>query len=177
PPLIEIGSGIYFRLPLAIGAVDLTPLELTRAYMVFPNRGHFLKEYIIEEVRIADGTILHKHQPAAPTDALSTDVADIMVEALRGVALFGTAKSTLSKLEQPVAGKTGTTNHYSDAWFCGFTPDITSCVWVGGKDKSVSLGNRETGGRVAAPAFRDFVTQYYKGRSPVSFNIATEPDK
>lgn len=177
PPLIEIGSGIYFRLPLAIGAVDLTPLELTRAYMVFPNRGRFLKEYIIEEVRLADGTTLHQHQQTESTDALSTDVADIMVEALRGVVLFGTAKSTLSKLEQPVAGKTGTTNHYSDAWFCGFTPDITSCVWVGGKDKSVSLGNRETGGRVAAPAFRKFVMEYYKGKEPVPFNIVTESNK
>ena len=89
----------------------------------------------------------------------------IMVEALREVTRIGTAKS-MSTIPQPTAGKTGTTNRFSDAWFLGFTPKITAGVWIGGKDKTESLGNRQTGGTVALPAFKYFISEFYRNKPP-----------
>jgi len=92
-----------------------------------------------------------------------------MVESLRGVVKFGTARS-LDSLLQPTAGKTGTTENYIDAWFVGFTPDITAAVWMGGPESyEKSLGDKETGSKVI-PAFRHVVENWYKGFEPSYFS-------
>ncbi len=170
--LISLDTAVRARLPIAFGGLDVMPLELARAYSVFPNNGVLItydKMYLVDHITDADGNTLFENNAVTTSQVIAPEIAHTMIEALRNVVTSGTAKTALSKLAQPVAGKTGTTNGYSDAWFCGFTPEITGCVWMGGKDKTESLGNKETGGRVAAPAFKYFVEQYYQGREPVQF--------
>jgi len=165
--LYEMGNRgqLYFRLPIAIGAADVTLLEMTRAYMVFANRGIFRGTAIVKFVTDRAGMELFSENPTEER-RISEDVADIMVLALREVNKTGTGRS-LSQLAQKSAGKTGTTNDFSEAWYIGFTPGehgITVGVWIGGKDKTVSLGSKETGGRVALPVFKKFIEEHCRDK-------------
>ncbi len=154
------GNALRFRLPIAIGAADLTLLELTRAYMVFPNGGAFMRDRIIDRITRKDGMPVYQFMRPELEPAIRCDVANAMVEVLREVTKRGTA-SSMKLIPQPTAGKTGTTNHFTDALFVGFTPTLTAGVWVGGKDKTVSLGYNEVGGKTALPAFKQFVGELY----------------
>lgn len=154
------GPVLRFRLPIAIGAADLTLLEMARAYMVMPNGGVFVPDHIVDRVTMPDGMPIYQFTTPQTHQALRADVANLLVEALQGVTTRGTA-SSMKTIKQPTAGKTGTTNGYRDTWFIGFTPSITAGVWVGGKDKTVSLGDRETGGKTALPAFKQLIGEWY----------------
>ena len=88
-------------------------------------------------------------------DVISAHTARVMVELLQGVVLHGTGFAA-SKLNHPLAGKTGTTNDFTDAWFVGFSPSMTCGVWVGFDEKK-TLGNKETGAQAALPIWMDFM--------------------
>ena len=118
-------------LSLALGAADLTLLDMTSAYSAFPNGGVRMQPYSILKISDRDGNQLEEGR-AEPEDAIRADTAFVMTNLLRGVVQRGTAGSA-AKLGWPLGGKTGTTDDYGDAWFIGFDPDITVGVWAATK--------------------------------------------
>ena len=148
-------------LSLALGAADLTLIDMTSAYSVFPNGGVRMRPYPILKISDRDGNVLEEMRPQ-PSDAIRADTAFVMTNLLRGVVQRGTAGSA-SKLGWPLGGKTGTTDDYGDAWFIGFDPDITVGVWVG-HDERKPIGHNETGGVAALPIWIEFMRAYIDTR-------------
>ena len=149
-----ITSPIPALLPVALGAADLSLYEQTSAYSVFPNDGVRIEPHYIVKVMDYEGHVLEQTFPDAK-DVVSAHTARTMVSLLQSVVQYGTAASA-AKLKHPLAGKTGTTNDYTDAWFVGFSPGITCGVWTGFDEKK-TLGPKETGGQAALPIWIDFM--------------------
>jgi penicillin-binding protein 1A len=142
-------------LPLALGAADLTLMEHTSAFTVFPDDGIHIEPHYIRRVTSYDGAVLEEPRPAV-TDVIPPDVARTMVAMLEEVVQFGTGVRA-KQLGRASAGKTGTTNDFTDAWYIGFTPQLTAGVWVGNDDKRISLGKKETGAQAALPIWLEFM--------------------
>src|SRR5271170_1087042 len=155
-----ISSPLPPYLPLALGAADLTLIEHTSAFTVFPDDGIHIEPHYIKRVTSYDGAVLEEPRPKV-NDVIPPDVARTMVAMLEEVVQFGTGVRA-KELGRPSAGKTGTTNDFTDAWYIGFTPQITAGVWVG-NDAHVSLGKKETGARAALPIWIEFMQQGMQG--------------
>jgi len=150
-------------LPIALGAGDGTLLEVTSAYTTFPNQGVRMKPFSVLTVKDRDGNLLEENR-AEPNDVIRADTAFVMTNLLRGVLVRGTAIRAASLAAQwPLAGKTGTVDDNTDAWFIGFDPDITVGVWVG-LDEKKSLGSQEQGALAALPIWMEFMKAYIDGR-------------
>jgi len=159
-------------LPLALGAADMKLEEHVSAFTVFPNDGIRIDPHMIRRVTSYDGALLEEAHPEVH-DVLSPDVARTMTAMLEEVIQFGTGIQAKA-LGRPAAGKTGTTQDYTDAWFVGFTPQITSGVWVGFDDKQISLGKKETGARAALPIWLEFMQGALAGMPALDFpNVVT----
>jgi len=154
-------------LPLALGAADLTLMEHVSAFTVFPDDGIHIEPHYIRRVTSYDGAVLEEPRPNV-TDVVSPDVARMMVAMLEEVVQFGTGVRA-KELARPSAGKTGTTNDFTDAWYIGFTPQLTAGVWVGNDDKRISLGKKETGARAALPIWLEFMEQAVQGTPAENF--------
>lgn len=141
-------------LPVALGAVELTLAEHTSAFSSFPNDGlRAIPRYVVK-VTDFDGNVLEQNAPVVQ-DVVAQRTARVMTHMLRDVVLHGTAVAA-NRLKVPVAGKTGTTNDFTDAWFVGFSPAITCGVWIG-FDTKKSLGEKETGAVAALPVWMSFM--------------------
>ena len=163
-----ITSRLVPNLPLALGASDLTLLEHTSAFTTFPNDGVHIAPRMVTRVTNYDGRLIDDF-PAEVTDVIPASTARIMVSMLREVFNSGTAISGKAfAAKYPVAGKTGTTNDFTDAWFLGFTPSLTCGVYVGFDDHR-TLGNKEEGARVALPIWLDFMGQILKDKPAEDF--------
>jgi penicillin-binding protein 1A len=150
-------------LPIALGAGDATLLEVTSAYTVFPNQGVRMKPYFVGKVQDRDGNLLEENR-SEPVDVIRADTAYVMTNLLRGVVVRGTAAAAGSLAsEWPIAGKTGTVDDNTDAWFIGFDPDLTVGVWIGFDEKK-SLGGAEQGSYAALPMWMEFMKAYIDGR-------------
>jgi penicillin-binding protein 1A len=141
-------------LPIALGAGEATLLEMVDAFATFANQGLRMKPFFVERITDRDGNVIEQATPRA-SDALRADTAFILTSLLRGVAERGTA-ARARRLGRPIAGKTGTTNDYTDAWFVGYEPSLAAGVWVGFDEKKDSLGPGEDGARAALPIWMDF---------------------
>ncbi len=161
-----ITSNIPPYLPVALGAVEVTPMEQTSAYSVFPSDGVHIMPRYITKVTDYEGRTLEENFPDVK-DVVSARTARIMTSMLREVVLHGTAIAA-SSLNYPLAGKTGTTNNFTDAWFVGFSPSITCGVWIGYDEKRF-LGAKETGARAALPIWMDFMKVALAGKDPGDF--------
>jgi penicillin-binding protein 1A len=152
-------------LPIALGAGDATLMDITSAYTSFPNQGVRMKPFSVLNVKDRDGNLLEENR-AEPTDVIRADTAYVMVNMLRGVlSLRGTgARAASLANEWPLAGKTGTVDDNTDAWFVGFDPDITVGVWIGNDDKRKSLGTAEQGSLAALPMWMEFMRGYIDAR-------------
>jgi penicillin-binding protein 1A len=148
-----ITSPLNPYLALSLGAFEITLAELVSGYSVFPNKGVRSKPYFIARVEDKDGNVLEENRPESE-EVLSPQTAYIMTYLMQGVVKEGTGVAA-SILNWPLAGKTGTTDKYSDAWFIGFSPTLCAGVWVG-NDRQVSLGERQTGAAAALPIWQDF---------------------
>jgi penicillin-binding protein 1A len=164
-------------LPVALGSAEITLIEQTSAYSVFPNDGVRVTPRYITRVTDYEGRVLEEDFPDVK-DAISSRTARIMTSMLREVALHGTA-SAAAKLPFPVAGKTGTTNDFTDAWFVGFSPSTSCGVWVG-YDEKKSLGAKETGAHAALPIWMNFMmaamsSKDMAGKDPGDFQPPPSP--
>jgi penicillin-binding protein 1A len=144
-------------LPLALGSADLTLMEHTSAFTVFPDDGIHIEPHYIRRVTSYDGAVLEEPRPEVK-DVVQPEVARTMTAMLEEVVQFGTGVRA-KELGRVSAGKTGTTNDFTDAWYIGFTPHITAGVWFGNDDKRISLGKKETGARAALPIWLEFMQQ------------------
>jgi penicillin-binding protein 1A len=156
-----ISSPLPPYLPLALGAADLTLMEHVSAFTIFADDGIHIQPHEIRRVTTYDGSILEEAHPNV-TDVIKPDTARTMVAMLEDVVQFGTGVRA-KELGRFSGGKTGTTNDFTDAWYIGFTPQITAGVWVGNDDKRVSLGSKETGARAALPIWLEFMQQGMQG--------------
>jgi penicillin-binding protein 1A len=162
-------------LPLAIGACEATPLEMATAFTVFPNLGIQPKPYFIRKIEDYDHAKKEQAEPKT-RKVLEPDVAEQTLGLLQDVVQNGTARAAKS-MNRPLGGKTGTTNDFTDAWFVGFSPSITTAVWVG-FDSKKSLGDKEAGAVVALPIWMQFMQEILKGKPVEQFSkveILTEP--
>jgi penicillin-binding protein 1A len=141
-------------LPIALGAGEATLMEMVGAFATFANQGLRMRPMLITRITDREGNVIEEDRPQA-RDAIRADTAYIMTSLLRGVVERGTAVRARS-LKRPIAGKTGTTNDFTDAWFVGFEPPLCAGVWVGFDEKKDSLGKDETGGHAALPIWMDF---------------------
>ncbi len=158
-------------LPLAIGACEATPLEMTTAFTVFPNLGVQPRPYFIRRIDDYDHIKKEETQPQTHR-VIDPEIAEKMLGLLQNVVQNGTAKAAKS-LGRPLGGKTGTTNDFTDAWFIGFTPSITAAVWVG-FDTKKSLGDKESGAVAALPIWIKLMEQILKDK-PVEEFPRVEP--
>jgi penicillin-binding protein 1A len=154
-------------LPLALGAADMKLSEHVSAFTVFPNDGIRIDPHMIRRVTSYDGALLEEAHPEVH-DVISPEVAHTMTAMLEEVIQFGTGIQAKA-LGRPAAGKTGTTQDYTDAWFIGFTPQVTAGVWVGFDDKQISLGKKETGAKAALPIWLEFMQSALAGMPEVEF--------
>jgi len=161
-------------LPVALGAGDGTLLEVTSAYTVFPNQGVRMKPFDVLRVMDRDGNLLEENR-SEPVDVIRADTAFMMTNLLRGVLVRGTAQRAAAMAgEWPLAGKTGTVDDNTDAWFIGFDPEITVGVWVGNDEKK-SLGGQEQGALAALPIWMEFMRAYIDGHADKEHPPQFEP--
>jgi penicillin-binding protein 1A len=153
-------------LPVALGAAEITLMEQTSAYSVFPNDGVRVTPRYITRVTDYEGRVMEEDFPDVK-DVISERTARIMTSMLREVVLHGTGIAA-SRMPFPVAGKTGTTNDFTDAWFVGFSPSMSCGVWVG-YDEKRSLGAKETGAHAALPIWMNFMTVAMAGKDAGEF--------
>ncbi len=166
-----VTANIPAYLPVALGSAEITPLEQTSAFSVFPNDGVRVAPRYITKVTDYEGRILEEDFSDIK-DAVSSRTARIMTSMLREVVLHGTAVAA-AKMPYPLAGKTGTTNDFTDAWFVGFSPSLTCGVWIG-YDEKKSLGEKETGARAALPIWMQFMKVALAGKEPGEFQPAPD---
>jgi penicillin-binding protein 1A len=177
-PVIDAArrSGIQSPLPpdltLALGSGDVTLLELTAAYGTFANQGVRMEPLMVRYVTDAQGRLVEENVPQG-REAIDPAVANGLTQMLRGVVEHGTGVAA-RVLERPVAGKTGTTNDFSNAWFVGYTPSIVAGVWVG-HDRPRSLGYEETGARAALPIWVAVMRAALRGQPVEEFPAAPTP--
>ena len=166
-----ITSPLVTNLSLALGTSEVTPLELTSAYAVLANGGIRTKPIAIRYVTDREGTIV-KENTVNEHRVMRADVAFVVTNMLQSVVREGTAaKAVGSKLRMPIAGKTGTTDEFIDAWFVGYTPDIAASVWVGYDKGRKSLGSGKAGGVVAAPIWTEFMTGVLQDKKSPDFIV------
>jgi penicillin-binding protein 1A len=166
-----ITSNLRPYLPVALGAAEVTPMEQTSAFSVFPNDGVRITPRYITKVTDYQGRVLEEDFPDVK-DAISARTARIMTSMLQEVVQHGTAIAAAA-MQYPLGGKTGTTNDFTDAWFVGFSPTLTCGVWMG-YDEKKSLGAKETGGHAALPIWMDFMKVALAGKDPGAFQPLPE---
>ena len=151
-----ITSPLNPYLSLSLGTFEITLLEMVSAFSTFPNKGVRFRPYFITRIEDKDGNILEETRVES-NEVVSPQTAYMMTHLMRGVMEQGTGAAA-SVLGWPLAGKTGTTDKYTDAWFIGFSPTICAGVWVG-HDKPVPLGDRQSGAAAALPIWQDFFSR------------------
>lgn len=173
---------------LGLGVGETTPLRMTTAYAMFVNGGRRINPIFIDRIQDRDGVTVRRQDQrecdgcSAPWNGQAApqipDIREQVIDPItayqvvsmsQGVVERGTA-TVIKSVGKTLGGKTGTTNDYKDAWFVGFSPDLVVGVWVG-FDTPRSLGEGESGGRIAAPIFRDFMTDALKGTPDTPFRM------
>jgi penicillin-binding protein 1A len=157
--------GVKSELPnvlsLALGAGEVTPLEMTNAFGTFANEGIWVEPTSILKIEDRNGNIIEDFHPETK-EVLSEETAYIMSDMMEDVIDYGTAESIRRYFHRPAAGKTGTTQNYTDAWFVGFTPQFAAGVWLGFDDARIKFGGGYgQGGKAAAPIWGKFMQLLY----------------
>ncbi|MEO7026548.1 MAG: PBP1A family penicillin-binding protein, partial [Caulobacteraceae bacterium] len=152
---LGIDSPINTDPAMALGTSQVTPLEMARAYDAFANGGYRVEPYGLVRIRTGAGTVIYRGRPATPQPAIANPPLSEMNAMLRGVVAQGTGvRAALAGRD--LAGKTGTTSDFKDAWYCGYTGNLTAVVWLGRDDARPMRG--VTGGSAPADAWRGFMS-------------------
>lgn len=149
-----ITSTIYPYPSLALGAFEVRLIELVSAFSTFPNKGVRMTPYFITRIEDKEGNVLEETIEESE-EVLSPQIAYMMTSLLQGVIQRGTGQAA-RWLKKPLAGKTGTTDDFSDAWFMGFSPSLCAGVWVGHEEGRIPIGERQAGSVAALPIWMDF---------------------
>jgi penicillin-binding protein 1A len=176
---LGIESPIKRDLSIALGTSGVSMLELTQAFAVFADGGERIKPIFIKKIVTMKGEVIEENNPYVELEekedeeetpespspiqkerVISPQNAFVMTHLLEGVVQHGTGQRA-KVLGRPIAGKTGTSSDYADAWFIGYTPSLLTSVWVGFDDKT-SLGKDETGARAALPIWISYMSQALK---------------
>lgn len=169
------------KYPLGLGIITVTPLQMARAYATFPNQGRAVEPVAIQYVEDRDGRVilevekdLRNRQRAAGNNMriMEPAAAYLMVDLLRSTVKSGTLAASAWRaggLDFPIAGKTGTTQNWSDAWTVGFSPDTVTAVWFGFDERGESLGRSLSGGRAAGTTWADYMKQIHADIPPKEF--------
>ena len=158
-------------LPSALGASEVSLLEMVSAYSTFPNKGVRMQPHLIRKVYARDGSLLEEWQKTS-SKVTSEYVALTMVEMMRAVCSGGGTAAGASAGGQPLGGKTGTVNDHTDVWFIGYTPTYVTGVWMGNPERKESLGSGMTGGHGALPYFNAFMNVFMKDKPRETFPSA-----
>lgn len=156
---LGISSTLEHDPALALGASEVTPLEMTGAYASLAAGGHAITPYAIRDIRNRQGQILYTHQDVTPPAMVSTSAVETLVGMMQEVVRIGTGKRA-ALVGHPVAGKTGTSSDYRDAWFIGFTADYTTGIWLG-NDNNQPM-RKIVGGSLPAQLWHDYMTDAEK---------------
>ncbi len=160
-------------LTMALGAGNVTPMQMLGAYSVFANGGYRIAPYFVERVEDDKGNKLMVNQPLVAGESAERVIdarnAFIMSSLMRDVVRSGTATRAMRLKRSDLAGKTGTTNEFVDAWFGGFQPTLVAVAWMG-FDQPKTLGRNETGGSAALPIWIDYMAVALKNTPEESFN-------
>ena len=167
---------------LALGTPDLSLYEMVGAYSAFANEGVYVKPTLITRIEDKNGTILYQHTPETK-DVMSSETAYVTVNLMQGVTESGSGSRLRHRgrtsgaykkavtgypyqFENPIAGKTGTTQNNSDGWFMGMVPNLVTGVWVGGEDRSVHFGTTAygQGATMALPVWAMYMQDCYKNK-------------
>ncbi len=167
-----ITSTMYPYLSLSLGTFDVSLLELVSAYSTFPNKGVRIRPYFISRIVDREGTVLEEAKIEAEY-VISSQIAYLITSMLQGVVIRGTGAAA-SSLGIPLAGKTGTTSKYTDAWFIGFSPSLCAGVWVG-NDTKVTLGDRQAGAVAALPVWIEFFKKVIEDETVKAAEERREP--
>ncbi len=165
---------------ITLGSLEVSPYELTRAYAIIANGGKDVIPFSIRYIKDSEGKILENREADVKKIleqkrkngtlyVIKPSTAQLMISLLQTVVNSGTGGH--AKTQFPTAGKTGTTNNYRDAWFVGFTPYVTSGVWVGYDSHGLSLGSGQSGGSVAAPIWGKFMRKGMRHHKAKGFPV------
>ena len=188
------GFGIIDQMPpyypSAIGAIDTTLWRMVTGYAALDEYGRQVTPTLIDSVTNPDGNVLYQadepdlrqlrqRRPVQPPqlDLSGAQLADPdrvfqIITMMKGVVLRGTGQPAVAGITQPVAGKTGTTNNFNDAWFIGFTPGMLTGCWIG-FDTPQNLGKNQTGGNVCGPIWNEYMKMALADQPPVDFAVPT----
>ena len=153
---------------IGVGTSEVLLLELVAAYAVFPNKGIYVEPMVIGRLERKDGDVFFMQESGRKQEVLRPAVAVVITDMLRSVVDGGTGRGARTKYDfrSQAAGKTGTTNDYTDAWFIGFTPHLVAGVWVGLDDPSLRLWPKQTGSAAALPLWAKFMKEVYETVEP-----------
>lgn len=163
---------------LALGSSEVSLLEITRAFGVFAAKGVLFPSSFVTRIEDREGTVVYdnkEEQLNSARQVIPEATAFIMAHMMKGVVERGTA-TRVSAIGRPVAGKTGTSNEEMDAWFIGYTPEWACGIWVG-FDAKKKIGQRQTGGVVAAPIWLDFMQDFLARKDEEQYQYLVEEAK
>ncbi|WP_103668595.1 transglycosylase domain-containing protein [Pseudanabaena sp. BC1403] len=169
---LGINSPILPVVSLPLGAADVTPMEVAGAYAVFASGGYKSKTTLIARVTDRNGNLVLDNTPK-PELILDPIAVSYLTDALRGVVTNGTATEAQMSDGRPVAGKTGTTSDFRDAWFVGYVPQLSVAIWIGNDDYS-PMANGVTGGVYVVPIWRKFMERALAGQPIEQFPVPSE---
>lgn len=182
--MLKVSSSRFTPTPaLALGSTEITPFEMAQGYAIYANKGRdvipFAVRYIVDRdgnelanIEEEVGNIIAIKEREGTIKIISEEVAWIMTSLMQTVCDGGTASygiKTIAQFYKKCAGKTGTTSNWTDAWFCGFTPDIAAVVWIGYDKPFMSLGRDQAGAGVAAPIWAYYMKEVYNGMRDPEF--------
>ena len=172
--VVEMGRRLGVRSALdaypsiALGANEVSPLEMASVYATIANYGVRVDPTFVRRIEDSGGRAIYEHR-VQPVPAIKAADAYVMIRLLQNVIERGTGRGVRSGgFARPAAGKTGTTNDHTDAWFTGFTPELATCVWIG-FDRKTRRKTRITGGRDAVPIWTAFMARATAGRASRDF--------
>ena len=174
----DVTKRIPRNFSIALGSFEVSPFELARAYAIIANGGKDVIPYCIRHIKDRNGDILENQEQEISRilkekrekeeiNIISSQTAQVVISMLCSVITYGTGR--VAEIGMPAGGKTGTTNNWKDAWFVGFTPLLTTCVWTGYDGKGLSLGIGQSGGAVAAPIWAKYMGEVMKNNSFINF--------
>jgi len=156
---------------IALGAAEVSPVDMARAFSTFANDGRRVQPYAIERIENARGEVIWRPDRPEPRRVIDEDVSRAVTHALRQVIAGGTG--TAADIDRPAAGKTGTTQEYVDAWFVGYVPGYTAAVWLGNPEGAVPIseasGRPITGGGLPARIWQRFMSKAVADREAADF--------